>query len=428
MRAFSLAFCFLRVPRLFVSLLLWPLVLGLVVVVVQLFFSAAVIRFYNEDAQQFQGRVTREPEGDMLRNILYGSKDQLRPLTICRWIMKDGEEVPPDANCEPRRLDVLLKVENVASFDAKDYASIFNGSTERLHICRSCTGPIEVTLGGPEPLSKVTSLAGVGVYLLSDYERFQDISQHLVKALSDRDQIDKLHGEILFQPPGLRHPINVTNAQTTMVLILNVAMIIVVALWLALKAHRRVLDYFVKNDALLPLVAACGKDTVYRALWILTLARVTLFLLTSLVPVCLIFDAAGKFGDVSFFAADRQHMFLWLVSVVAGLSTIAIFVSIADLKQRHPWHGIAFRVGPLALWFGGSVLWLVSWFYTGTLPEALQSLIESLPVVGLSSIVLAPLVLTSQATLFAHAAFSLMVTVWLLRKNTNWFGAHLEEL
>ncbi|MCC6955138.1 MAG: hypothetical protein IT290_13555, partial [Deltaproteobacteria bacterium] len=418
-----------RVPRLFISLFLWPLVIGLGIVVVQTVLSGGMLKVYHEDSEKFRKRIERETERVTLRKWVHDTDQPLPPPVVCVWGGPQGDERPLSPHCDLDPRDLVLRLpESSAGFDPSKYVESFSGATRRIHICRECRSSIEVDLRGNEPVTNVYGLQGMGVSFLSDSERFTGISAHLIRAIEAEEALGDLQGDILLRPPGLDGAINVTDSKSSMILIINVAAIVIIAAWLALKAHRRVLDYFIKNEALLPLVAACGKETMYRALWILSLTRVTLFLLSAVLPMYLIFAFAGELSANELFNIERSYFLLWMGCLIFGLSGVTILVSVADLKQRYATNSLLYRAGPFTAWGIGSLVWLATLFFAGELSSIVQAGVTAIPILGLSAVILAPIIPVKPALLGAHTLFSILLTLIVMSRNTNWFAAHLEEM
>ncbi len=428
MRPIILAFSFIRVPKLFISLLLWPMVIGIFVSFVQTFLSLGYIGIVKESAPEFAKRINkREAEDIWISQVLFGT-DRLGPLNVCRWIMRNGQEEPPSEACRVRRYDVAVQVYSPETYNADDYRKLFDGSTRNLHICRSCSADITISKSEDKIVSQVHGLTPIAVYMLAYSSQELLINSHYVNAKATVDYIKDISGTILMKASGVPTPINFTEASNTMILIINTSAITIVALWLSLKGHRRVLDYFARNSALLPLVAACGTRTFYSSLWIITLIRVTCFLLAVIPTTILVFLDAVPIETRSVFMKSGPQFLLWLVGIVASLSSLAIIASIAELKHRHSWVSFLYRYIPLVLCFIGSSIWFYCVFHEGVVTRGIQHAIACLPVLGISPVLLSPLIELDTSTIALHSLFAAMLVIAVLRLNSRWFAAHLEEI
>jgi hypothetical protein len=222
--------------------------------------------------------------------------------------------------------------------------------------------------------------------------------------------------------------INISQATKTMLLIINTSLITVIALWLSLKGHRKVLDYFSRNGALLPLVAACGKNTFYAALWIITLMRVLFFLVASLPATIFMYSRAVPQETLDVFIRSGPDFILWLSALVSSLSCLAIIASVAELKQRHSWVSFLYRYVPLGLCWIGTVIWIVSVFTPGQASKVIQTLITCIPIIGISPVLISPIFNISTTVVAAHSLIATMLILVFLRMNSRWFAAHLEEI
>ena len=424
-----LAFCLLRIPRLFVSLFMWPIIIGLTLVAGQTLVSFSIIQYGNEDAESYRERREQAHDFAWLRGLVYGSEGPVPSLIICRWIDEGlGSNLPPSPGCAIEESDVALRVGNPATAVVDDFVRLFDGATPRLHVCKRCSGAITVDLTASAPQSSIESTKGLGVYLLSRNEVLREFGTQVSDGRVEMDRLEALSGDVSFYSASLPKAVNLAESKTRLVLVLNVAMVVVVAFWLGIRAHRKVLDYFVKNGVLLPLVASCGKDAVYRALWLLSLARTLLFLTLSSFPLYLSFGFAVRRSSGAIFENDSLVWGAWLLGLAIGLGVLTIIVSTADLRERGSWYMALVRFVPLSVWSIGTLVWLAS--IVGDSPAAvvLRNIVSATPVAGLSAILLAPVVEPHVGVFVAHAGLSLALIVYILRSNTNYFAAHIEEL
>jgi hypothetical protein len=433
MKSLSVALSLIRVPKLFVSLLLWPLVIGLIVASFQIVVSIAFFNLVTETPKDYEKRLTSE-QGDTkyIRKLMFGSSRKLPPIRICRWLENNGVELPPDNTCEVQPNEVAIHTASPLDYDVTNFERYFNGSTTKIHICKTCKADIVVEIEGEEVKSNVYGLLPLGVYFLNDTPGYSDASSDYIAARVDArkklQELMDLTGTVYLHPSGNNHTINITDASKMMLLILNTAMLAVVTLWLSLKGHRKVLDYFASNGALLPLVAACGKSTFYTSLWIITLVRVAFFLIAVLPSTILVSAQSIPDETLRLFIGEVPEFVLWLLGLLASLSSLAIVASIAELKHRHSFVSFLYRYIPLLLATVGTVVWTICIFTPGETSQYLQLIIASLPVVGVSPIIVSPLLPVSNTVIAAHCLCSSAFVLLVLHLNSQWFAAHLEEI
>ena len=428
MKALRLALSFMSIGRLFVSLLFWPMVVGLFIALGQLMVSGLYLQLVNESPHQFEARVaTESPDTIWLRGYLFGDNKLPSEPKICRWKMVDGLEQPP-ADCGWHSLDVTVRAPNPETYDAAMYQTYFRNSTQRLQICQTCGSDIVLDSTTGATVSNVFSLTGMGVFALSDAVNQDRVASHFVDAKVEAEKLKDVGGTVFLHPPGLPDVINMTEATKTMILITNTALLIVITLWLSLKGHRKVLDYFARNDALLPLVASCGKDTFYAALWIITLVRVAFFLLMALPATVLLYSRTLTVETIAVFVGDTAEFTLWLLAILTSLCSLTIVASIAELKHRHSWISLIYRYLPLVICISGTVCWALTLFSANPLAASVQHFISAIPILGISPILLSPLISMPTTLLVAHSVLASILVVGVLRLNSRWFAAHLEEI
>ena len=94
-RSLYIAFSFIRIPKLFLQLILGPLLLGLSFVIVQgLVIRAYMITSPNINAQSMEQQIADRKDSSMFRYALFGSSAPLKPLKICRWAQKNVKKSP----------------------------------------------------------------------------------------------------------------------------------------------------------------------------------------------------------------------------------------------------------------------------------------------------------------------------------------------
>ncbi len=430
MSPFRLAFALLRIPRLFAALILFPLLLSLLIVFAQLVLTTAASRFAAVDSSALEQHYERRRESDLGKLLVLGDT-ALAPLQICRWnevpTSEGLREVPPGPQCAPDRLDAALHVASPHDFDAKDYVRLLDGWVERLHVCKSCRPDIVISIAEDSIRSDVYSTQALILLQLS--RNNQSVQEHFIAATRERDQLRALTGETHFHSVGLRSSINLDQSKRMLTVIVNVAGLVIVALWLALKSHRKVLDYFAKNGALLPMVAATGKRSFYGALWVLTILRVSAFLAAA-VPLTLygIHELLDSSEDIPVLFPERAELVLWLIALTSSFALAALIASLADLRHRHELLSVLYRYVPLGFCMLGTALWTATFIFDGPLFGTIRSGITALPILGMGPILVAPALKPELSVLVVHGVLTLILLGFAVRANTRWFAAHLDEL
>ncbi len=327
----------------------------------------------------------------------------------------------------PDVLDVAVQTGDPAGFDVSDYAELFNGNFERLHVCRRCHPDTVVVAHEEERGTNSYSIWSIA--LLSITGETVGFRERYVNSLEKRERSNQLLGSRRFHSSGLRHPVSLEEIQVAVAVVLNVTSLVIMGLWLALKAHRKVLDYFAKNGALLPLVAASGKGTFYLSIWILTLLRVGLFFIAS-IPLCYFLFTETLRDDtaLNLFSGDIYPALWWLPAMFASFSLATIVASIADLKERHTLLSSLYRYVPLVFCSLGALSWALSFLLRNESAGLFREILTALPVVGLAPVLVAPMIVPRLWTLIVHTILSTAVIIMLLKRNAKWFAAHLEEL
>lgn len=427
MRPLLLALSLIQVPRLFVSLLLWPLLIGLLAFSAQIAFSASYVRMLNMDAEEVQKESDVANAQDELRFLLNQQPPAGEPR-LCRWIEDGKLEKAPSPECRLERLDPVIVVNEPASFDAAPYQQLYNGAVQRLHICKRCRSDLTLFLeDSNSPHLDLHSFSGILMYWLIEQVQIKAREKYIVDLFSNREQARKLQGPIFYYLPAVAKPVNVSNVLRTMILVVNIGFVIVAALWLALKAHRKVLDYFARNHALLPLVAACGKTDFYSALWLITLCRVLCFLIAA-VPATYLACTILAQKENAFLLMSPFEIGSWTICIALSLGALTIIASVGELKQRHAWHSVLYTYLPLACCIVGTLVWIVCLFQNGVTAQLVRRAVAILPVFGLSSVILSPVVDVDTSTWLMHSLLATVLIVRFLKLNARWFASHLEEI
>lgn len=431
MRALQLALSLIRIPRMFLSLLLFPFVVGLLIVYLQLLVTSAFVKNSRSSAADIAERYNTLKEFNVARLLLFGQGENLPDVRVCRWrdvvVAGKSGEVPPDDLCHPDRLDVALKVADPQTYDPGPYVQVFNGNVARVHLCKRCRPDVVIDLTQGPPRTTISSVWGV---LLLSLLRFNDAAnQQLIEAFKHFDSIRGLIGDRFLYISGFSEPMAIDRSAIVIAIVGNFAGLVVVALWLALKAHRKVLDYFARSGALLPMVAATGKGSFYSAIWILTGLRVGAFMVAA-IPIAFTGIQALTPEDTKmlFFGGSPWKVLLWLTTLVSGLALATLVGSIAELKQRHQFLSFAYRYIPLILSGIGTVMWVFTFLIESGASVFTRNLVAATPIIGLAPILIGPLFRPSFDTLVIHLLLTVLLFLLAARHNARWFAAHLEDL
>jgi hypothetical protein len=429
-QSLAIAFSLIKIKRLFCSLILIPLALSLVVVAIQVVTSTLIIQVTNKTS----GKVdTSVEEGvSFLRSIATGSDKPLPEALICRWRMETDDlrqsvEVPPNAQCEPDRLDAAIKVSNPDSFDPKEYILLLNGVVQRIHLCKTCQPDL---LFIPEKNERRVEIRSIWAALLVRLITQNDsITEAFATVRKTNFETSEAMGKRYFIAPGFRSPINLTDMRSSLLLIFNFSSLIVVSLWLALKAHRRILDYFSHNGALLPMVAATGKENFYGALWIITCIRVSAFLISALpLTIYSLHEYMIDQATIDILGGAPANALVWGATLIASLSLATLIASIADLKHRSHLLVFTYRFLPLILAFIGAFFWAITFLVDTDFSSILRAVICAVPVIGMVPMFISLVFQPHLIALLLHGILSAALIVYLMRLNSQWFGAHLEEV
>ena len=164
MKAFKLALSFVLVPKLFVSLILFPLLLSIVIVLGQTFVTRLFMKTLENESVPVSQSMAEAKNKSLVRMLLFGNGDPLPAPKICRWISKPSREegfieIPPGKDCSPDRLDAALHVPDPEKYDPDKYVHLLNGSFERIHICkRDCKPDTVITPDKFKPRSDAKSV------------------------------------------------------------------------------------------------------------------------------------------------------------------------------------------------------------------------------------------------------------------------------
>jgi hypothetical protein len=427
-RSMRLALALVQIPHLALSLFLFPLIISLALVFAQLVATGMVVRVASIDSAAMVALDDERADYNMMRWVLYGSTARRPAIQVCRWQAVGGGEVPPSKECNPDRLDVAIHVKDPTSYDVAHYSALFDGHVDKIHVCRTCTPDVIITPGeGGAVASQARSIFGLTILFLPYTNR--SISSRRVEVFRTIEEIRKAVGSITMDIPESAAGIGISSLKSSLPITANIASLVLISLWLALRAHRKVLDYFSQNDVLLPLAAACGKERFYGSIWILTMLRVGCFLGAS-IPLMYfgLKDVLGDDASLSEMPVSFVGFGVWILALVSTLSFATMIASIAELKHRQALWIIVYRFLPMTLAVVGAAVWSFSFILPYHALGTLRLILSSIPVVGMAPIFVAPAINLPLLPMVVHAILASAMFLVLLQRNARWFAAHLEEV
>ncbi len=435
LRALRLVWSLARIPHVALTLFVFPTLLSLALVFVQIVLTGVVIKSLSTDTKVITQSIrdgSARPELRILRNMLYGSPETRPALRVCFWVPdseSDTGERPPSPECYPDRLDVAVNVENPSVVEVSKIKEIFEGEVDRVHVCRSCQPDATISIGNDgKPHTKARSIYGLGVVFLALTKRDTKRLENRAMYLESVGEFQEAVGSTSFFVPEAGAFVDLSPANPFIPLTINVVLIVMIAVWLALRAHRKVLEYFSQNGVLLPLVAATGKRPFYGAVWLLTLLRVSCFLLGS-VPMLLAGMEAISGEDVFQILRPQAPMLaIWALSLVATLGFLTTVASMADLRHRDTIFAFLYRYLPFTVAVAGAAVWVFSFIFVADWSASFRLIIGGTPMVGLLPLLMAPVLQLPNWVVAVHGGAAAVALFLLLRRNSTWFAAHLEEV
>jgi len=433
-RAVRLAWSLVRIPHVTLSLFLFPTLASLVLVFIQLVGTGIVIRAMSADTRLVSTSLKDHTRNDVrtLRRLLYGSYAPRPALTVCRWVADPASasgEAPPTPECYPDRLDVAIHTDDPASLNVDRYMKWFEGETDRIHVCRTCSPDVVIRTGSDgKRLTETRSIYGLTVLYLGLTRKDDKIMEKRAEFIEILGDFQDAIGSTSMLIPEAGSYVQLSHSNPFFPFTINVVLLVLTSLWLALRAHRKVLEYFSQNGVLLPLVAATGKRAFYSAVWLLTIARVSCFLFAA---VPMVYLGLKDIGGQDIFSLLQPHaaiIVLWCVVLVVTLGLLTTVASIADLKHRESVFSIMYRYLPFACAMLGALAWTASFIFASEAAADFRLILASFPVVGLMPLLIAPIIKLPLSVLILHGAISLVAVVIILRANSTWFAAHLEEV
>lgn len=427
-----LTWCLLRIPRLVAILLLAPVITAVMLAVLQFFGSAIFLRAPSHQsaemrAEKLEARA-KDQDPSWFRKTLIGNADFARELKTCFWeddpVTQTLRATSPD--CALERFDIVISPAVTETFGLPFYQNLFKGLFRAIHICDGCGTDIIIRKENGKMRTDFRSF--LGFVLFQEVNFRGSVEKKHIEALQARKELGERLGDRFFDLVGFREPTKLSSLSAKIVIILNIGFAIVTALWLALKAHRRVLDYLSHSGVLLPMVAAVGKSPFYGSVWLLTLIRVAAFVLAT-VPLG-IFVFIDVITDPSAFPFYGRPFafFAWALAVIISFALAALVASVAELKHHHDLFNIHYKLAPLIACSFGGIVWTVTFLVELPIGQTVRSLIGAIPVVGIGPILLAPVFEPYWYVLAANIVSTLVLLIWVGRYNTRWFAAHLDEI
>ncbi len=425
-KSLRVALALIRVPRLFVSLLLFPLLVGIGVAYAQLIATGLYLKLLARGVEDV--RLTEVDRGGAIRQVLF--PNGFGETQICEWTgaREGGTEHPPSGKCTIQPLDVAVIVPEGRRNEADPYIKLFKGLVPRVHLCTQCVADLTIRITADGPITDVYDVWAIPILnsaATQDLER----NARLMELLARTENIQGQLGAIQVHLPGFREPVNGSEVKVTLALVITTASLVVVALWLALKAHRKVLDYFAQNDVLLPLVASCGRGAFYGAIWWITTFRVGAFFLGTVPGVI---DVLSEFASdkqlAAFISDDTISFVLWIIGLFSGLTVVTVTASVGELRHREFALTFLYKYIPFVLWCVGSLLWCVTIIFPTHTALVVRNCIAFIPVIGLTPIMLSPIFKPPLNVLVVHALLAVGLVALTLKRNARWFAAHLEEV
>lgn len=428
-----LTWCFLRIPRLLATLLLAPVATTVLIVILQLFVSVLFLQAPSSRGESVVATGNRLQSGDekqpsWFREILIGDKSFTKALKTCVWSSDEQSDklTPPSPECALQRYDVVVTPQVANEYGIAAYEELFRGLFRAIHICDGCV--TDIIIWRDEGKIQTYFRSFLGFVLFQEVHLRGGIQKRFDEVQAAQKELKKRIGERFFDLTGFREPTKLSSFQAKIIIILNIGMGIVTALWLALKAHRRVLDYLSHSGVLLPLVAAVGKSTFYSSVWLLTLIRVGAFVFATVpIGIVVFIDIIKDPAAFPFFG--RPFAFVgWGCAVVASFSLAALIASVAELKHHHDLFNFHYKLGPLLASSLGGLLWLSTFFIELPVMQTIRGIIGIIPIVGIAPIILAPAFEPYWYVLVVNTVGTIAIIVFVARYNARWFGAHLDDI
>jgi hypothetical protein len=419
----------IRIPRLFLALFLVPVILSLVIVGLQFSLSALFLAGQEHGkTKTLENTFAGPKKPGWLRIALLGGTVP-EQAKICYWDTdkRTGDLAPLDPSCFLERYDVVIDPAVFETTPLSKYQSYLNGSFTKIHVCKGCLTDLVLWKHNGEIRVDIRSFFALA--LIQGIDMSDDVRAGYSAAIDAKKEIEKATGERYLVFSGFQEGAPLSSVTLTFIIIVNICGLIITALWLAIKAHRKVLDYFSHSGALLPLVAACGARCFYSSVWLLTVLRVVAFL-GAAVPIGIITFGSliSEKDEIFFFPNSTLTMTFWLISLVSCLALTTLIASIAELKAHHSLTSFKYKILPMLLCMIGGILWGLTFVFETGYSQYIRSFLTVLPVLGLAPIIMAPIFSPPLVSLIVHVALTTALFLFSLEKNSEWFAAHLDDI
>ncbi len=428
-KSLKLTWHLIRIPRLFCSLILFPLVLSLGVVVIQLSASGVFLSYLSNSKTTRMKANLEAPrtQSNWLRKMLIQGDFQ-NDVTVCHWQYEsDGTPIQPSEDCGLDRYDVVVHPEVLDRVPLETYTKMLTGSFARLHVCGGCVSDIIISTNGKENRVDFRSLLALSLFKAVEFTK--DYRTNYLKAVKNMQSFENSVGKRYLVLSGFIRPTAIDTLATSFVIVMNISLFVITSLWLALRSHRKVLDYFAHSGALLPMVAANGKYTFYSTIWLLTILRVLGFAAAAL-PLGFIVLAGVIRQDITefFFHGEAIQFWIWIVSIVASMTLTTLIASLAELQSRHSLLSFTYKLYPALVCFAGGLLWGITFFFEIPQIELMRTFILAVPLLGLPPLLMAPIFSPEPLSIAINTILTTALIVYTLQTNAHWFSAHLEDI
>jgi hypothetical protein len=370
--------------------------------------------------------VQADKEVDWIRPTLMGGEipDQVK---LCYWNFENNQLLPTDSTCTLQRYDVVINTSALKLFSITDYLEILNGLFRTVHVCDGCKTDLIIRNDGEYNRVDIRSI--FALLLFQKVNITDKVKAGYTMALKSRKDLDDKLGKKYIILSGFTDHILLSNITTTFTIVLNVCGLIITALWLAIKAHRKVLDYFSYSGCLLPLVAACGASSFYSAIWIITILRVLIFLGASIPLGIMVFSSLTNSTDTPFFSlTNYPTLTIWIITLASELLLSTLIASITELKRHYSLTSIIYRIMPILISALGGLLWSITFLFETDIVYYIRSFFTLIPIFGLVPIIMTPIFSPNIAILVIHFFITILFFYKIATGNIRWFAAHLEDI
>lgn len=407
-----LALLLLSTRHTFLRLLVVPTLFALFVLAAELTVLISFQSVFSPRSTDILSRNFEEHRADDIRwRLLYGEARTLGPLEVCI-------ETTPDSECAQSLPSIAVHSDNPESVDIQRWRSLFEGSLDRIAVCRACPADVTIKVDLVPPQVTTHSMRGallLGVILM-DRALYQDSLALLERYFLHGQQL----GNRVIRLPESNQTKPYLNLLLPLGLGVHLAFCAICIAMVIVWAHRKVLDYFVSSGVLLPLVAHCSLPTFYRALWMISALRSIVFL-SVLIPLNMLII------DISIDALTLDTL-LWGCALLGSALCAVVFSSQADLRSKRDLEQLLLKYLPLLMAGVGAILWTGLLYSSEPFVVFLRQVLSALPVIGLLPACTAPFLALHSGPALPHLAMAVTTTIILVRKHRAWLAVHLEEL